>query len=499
MQKKVFRTYHRRPVTRRSGFKVSGNKSGGECIILTSESYECSKKVEKFVFKRDKLDLQELFESNLGIVAFGGYVHTLEKLKVHFKLTFKISGYDEEFEYSKSLVKPLEPNTWSPLGFHKEISLELGDIIQDVCVEVIFESVSDHNILQFIGFDFDSINYEGYKDSSLFEDFKKKTFMHVPQIYYLQTHLPFASYLHSPHHDMLGIGDDVVLKGCNRCDRYLPINIYDEIQTLGFSLHCKKKAPCKHPLFNKYKIDNLDDLNHDNLNADFIQDGFVTTHYGHQLECTPCKKYYVNAALNPLRNSQQFREDSLRRRAIEVLVNNLLDRNIVHFEFLKRTKKEFSEFIWNKFGQRCFKCGIKLQLDEMHLDHTMPLAFLYRLDETATCLCAEHNSSKRDHFPVQFYSESELMKLQEITGIDDDTIRSTKANQQVIDLLIENVVWFFDDFLNEPDYQKVRDGRLTADKIYASIVRVIKANGDIDLVQEYYSRTCKFPETISGN
>jgi hypothetical protein len=203
----------------------------------------------------------------------------------------------------------------------------------------------------------------------------------------------------------------------------------------------------------------------------------------------------VNAPLNPQRNPQQFKEDGLRRRAIEVLVNRLLERNLIHFEFERRTKKEFSEYIWKKFDCRCFKCNKKLPLDEMHLDHTMPLAYLYRLDESATCLCGSHNSQKRDHFPVDYYTQSELVRLSEITGLPMEVLEYRGINLTVLHLLIENVVWFYDEFLKEPDYQKVRDGILTADKINDSLKRVI--GGQADLAEEYRARTGKYPDSVT--
>lgn len=224
----------------------------------------------------------------------------------------------------------------------------------------------------------------------------------------------------------------------------------------------------------------------------------LISYYGHQLECKACKKFFVNAPLNPQRNAQQFKEDGLRRRALEILVNKLLDRNLVHFEFERKTKKEFSEYIWKKFGKKCFKCGPsskEISLDDMALDHTMPLAYLYRLDETATCLCSSHNSQKSDHFPVDFYSENELLKLSEITGLDYKTLHSKTVNKDVLKLLIENVVWFYDEFLMDPEYQKERDGIKTADKINDSLKRVI--GSEFDLVERYKSITGHYPESVT--
>ncbi|NLC76745.1 MAG: hypothetical protein GX750_03890 [Clostridia bacterium] len=491
MENRQFRTYRRRSVTRRSGYKASGEKTGGECIILNADAYLTRQSVENFLFFRERIELTELFESNQGILAFGGYIYSQKDIKrVHFRLSYSFGG--RLCSYEKIFYRPLKVNDWDCLGFHKELSLDMDKVVTDVKLVLSIETEPD-NFLQFIGFDFDGINHDYYKSLEAQSFFYKKTMMHVPHIYYLNTLLPFQHYLVEDDKQILE-GDEVVLKSCNRCNRYLPININNEVGTLGFSLHCKKKAPCTHSIFKSYKIDNFDELEDSVKQSHYIKDNRVVTYYGHQLECKACKKFFVNAPLNPMRNSQQFREDSLRRRATEVLVNTLLKKDLVHHEFRKKNKREFSEYIWKKFDGRCFKCGKKLELDEMHLDHTMPLAYLYRLDETATCLCSVHNSQKRDHFPVEFYDEKELIRLSEITGLSLEVLKSTRPNSKVVNLLIQNVTWFFDDFLSSPEYQKVRDGRLTADKIYASLVRVI---GNVDLVSEYRKVNNKNPTTIT--
>lgn len=229
-----------------------------------------------------------------------------------------------------------------------------------------------------------------------------------------------------------------------------------------------------------------------------IEDNKVISYYGHQLECKACKKFFVNAPLNPQRNAQQFKEDGLRRRALEILVNTLLDRNLIHFEFERRTKKEFSQYIWEKFNRRCFKCGPKsdpIALRDMALDHTMPLAYLYRLDETATCLCSSHNSQKRDHFPVDYYSEEELVRLSTITGLPLVQLHKKEVNQKVLNLLISHIEWFYDIFLMNPEYQKIRDGIRTADKINDSLKRIIA--GQVDLAEKYREKTGRYPDSIT--
>ena len=117
------------------------------------------------------------------------------------------------------------------------------------------------------------------------------------------------------------------------------------------------------------------------------------------------------------------------------------------------------------------------------------------LDETATCLCSSHNSQKSDTFPVDYYTEDELVRLSQITGLSLDVLHSRSVNMPVLKLLIENVVWFYDEFLMDPDYQKVRDGILTANKINDSLKRIIA--GKVDLAEEYRKRTGHYPTSVT--
>ena len=73
---------------------------------------------------------------------------------------------------------------------------------------------------------------------------------------------------------------------------------------------------------------------------------YFRQHFGFQLECKSCKKFFVNAALNPLRNSTQHREDSLRRRNIEILVDTLLENEWIYHKFRRAHKREFDQYIW---------------------------------------------------------------------------------------------------------------------------------------------------------
>ena len=503
---KEFRTYHRRKVTRYSGYHVAGDHSGGECLILKATRFNVKKEKNIFEFYKKSDEFMDLFCRKIGMLAFAAYIKVDGPATIICRLNYNGSNSVE----NEIMIKDeLNPNIWNSIGFNKQVSLiNKSDFdISDILVEL--EIISKKNaVIQIISVDMGTVKSDYYSSKSdhkedtekFWKYFNQKTSLAIPHIYYFDAELPIETYL-LDNGETITEGDPVVLKSCNRCSRYLPINIENELNTAAFALHCKKRAPCTHSTFSKYKIDNIEELDDDiinyfkNLKVFFEEDGiqYIRSYYGHQLECKPCKKYFVNACLNPMRNTQQFREDGLRRRALEVLVDTLLDRELVHHEFRRNNKKEFSDYIWNKFGGKCFKCGKSITSAEMNLDHTMPLAFLYRLDESATCLCDGCNSQKSDHFPVDYYTDEELDNLSEITGLSLTKLKSKQANQDVVKLLRENIVWFFDEFLNEPDYQKVRDGKLTADKIYAALVRVTKIN----LLEDYVKATKKYPLTIS--
>ncbi|WP_213181330.1 HNH endonuclease [Enterococcus lactis] len=502
INKSLFKTYRRRKVTRQSGYHVSGIHTGSECIIQESDRFYAGEDITVFRFRITNIDLVELFELNTGYIAFAGYIKPEYPSKAFLQLEYVDQDNISHSATKKSAVS-LKGNVWNDIGIHDIKSLD--DALQNKISEAVITltiQTTPGSYIDFTSVDFAPITYSDYLSNDFYTPFKQKTNIHIPQIYYLSTEEKIDNFLFGTKgiSENSEVGDPIVLKGCNRCARYLPINITNEETTLAFSNHCKSKAPCKHTSFSLYRIDNIEDISNKSIDylKDFIvDDKYIRSYYGHQLECTACKKYYVNYALNPLRNPQQFKEDGLRRRALEVLVTTLLNKKSIHHEFEYRTKKEFTEFIWNRFNKRCFYCQKKISLKEMHLDHTMPLAYLYNLDEHATCLCAEHNSRKSDKFPKDFYSEEQLIELSKITGLNLSILKSDSPNMEVVNLLIDNIEWFFDEFLMLDDYQKIRSDRLTADKIYASLEKILKPHR-IDLLGEYYKKTNgRSPQSIT--
>ena len=252
------------------------------------------------------------------------------------------------------------------------------------------------------------------------------------------------------------------LKSCNRCGRFLPVNVEDERFHLSFSNHCvaAHRRPCRHSGFGK--IVNITD------------DTVVQLDYGFQLECRFCKKFEVNAAHNPQRTAAQMKEDGARRRAIELLLEHLYE-GTPQLRYRRQTGRELADDVWQRFDGRCFKCGTALATPrDMHLDHTRPLALLWPIDGTATALCATHNSEKRDRPPVEFYTADELKRLSKIVGLPLKELQDPSPNRDAIEQLGGHLDWFFDEFLTKDELMKTRDGKRAADLLVKALQKALE-------------------------
>jgi hypothetical protein len=274
--------------------------------------------------------------------------------------------------------------------------------------------------------------------------------------------------------------DSISLKECNRCARYLPVNFDNERATLSFSNHCIAKSPCKHKGFGLLVEKNSSESRQ------------LT--YGFQLECRFCKKFAVNGALNPMRTSDQMKEDGQRRRHFELLLSELNSMS-PQMQYRHKTGRELTDEIWNKFSRQCFKCETPIgTAREMNLDHTRPLALLWQLDETATCLCKSCNSQKRDRFPVDFYDAIELERLAEVTGIPLQELQEPTPNTSALNSILENLDWLYETFLERKDLQTERDGKVTAELVCKALDRVISFTENkerFSFFEEYKRRKAK--------
>src|SRR5262249_23711615 len=135
---------------------------------------------------------------------------------------------------------------------------------------------------------------------------------------------------------------EIFLKSCNRCARFLPINLYNERHHLAFSNHCvaEQKRPCKHAGFGRLRNPQTEEI--------------VQLEYGFQLECRFCKKFEVNAAHNPQRSSAQMKEDAARRRGFELLLAELYEGSPA-LRYRHEFGTELTDDVWERFHHRCFK------------------------------------------------------------------------------------------------------------------------------------------------
>lgn len=532
----MFRPPKRRATRQRSGYTVSGEKTGSEAKIVHTCAYNVQSPHLILSFDNRIVDLVPQFTEKIGMAAIGGYIKAEESAKISYAIKV-VDPITETVLTENAKIKELPQGSWSKFGIH--VQFDNPSHYETVLLEGTIRLNATHTEflekIHFLGINLDLVTE--YESSSVLvnfgenvkEDFGKKTDLSSPELYYWNHEQSFAIEPVVVEGQVVATssaGDQLVLKACNRCARFLPINLLDERKQLGFNNHCARRAPCTHKNFSRFALQNSADIDRiepelqDKINE---ESGLIIVYYGFQLECRACKKLRVNAPLNPLRNAAQRREDGLRRRAFEQLVGKLLEIDWIFYKFRRSghleefdtyiSEKsdtyiledlEFDTYIWNKFGRECFACGKSLPTEkDMDLDHTLPLAYLWPLDETATCLCGTCNASKSDKFPFEFESYRETGKLErlaELTGIDKNRLLLEKKeiNMAAVEELKNRIEWFFDDFLSESDYQKIREGKKASDLIVASIQRVLdECNTSLNLVQAYQEKTGKFPETVT--
>jgi hypothetical protein len=121
-----------------------------------------------------------------------------------------------------------------------------------------------------------------------------------------------------------------------------------------------------------------------------------------------CKKLYNNLK-NESRLTEQHREAAETRRLLTALSGEAAIGSI--------------DDLLERFDHQCFNCEKSLLDAEggdegYHLDHTLPVSWLWPLDLGPTILCRQCNGRKSDHWPSEFYSSpAKLRALSMRTGI----------------------------------------------------------------------------------
>ncbi|MET9830548.1 hypothetical protein ABZ078_14775 [Streptomyces sp. NPDC006385] len=220
----------------------------------------------------------------------------------------------------------------------------------------------------------------------------------VPETYYLDHGTALNADLEpSTTSTVTEEGDWLDLKKCSYCGRLLPVDM-KKPGSLAFHKHNAKRTL-------------------------------------HQNECRACKKWRINDNFNPSRTVDQHHESSVitRERRIFLQESSILQ------EIKKRTGEGLKSQVWERFGRRCFNCRRSLSLNQVQLDHTRPLAYLWPIDEHATCLCAECNNNKKDRFPVDYYSDSQLRDLSHICGLPYENLIEKRVNLEQLDKIIGDI------------------------------------------------------------
>lgn len=426
----------RRITTRKSGFSSHPDSTGGEYKVEDVESHNLA--VGEFI----SIEFQ-ISDVSIGeFLAYGGWYNASNDVNI------KVDGGPD-----KKVITPPDSPNWSKVG-----SMWIADSGDDVTVTVTITAIHQCEVAL----------YEfacGIVKHKHLDWAKKKKPVLLSNMYEFSPEANFITTPGTVHIDCpesLGTTKTLYLKSCNRCARFLPINTDNERYHLSFSNHCvaKHRIPCSHGGFGKLK--------------NILTGEIIHLKNGYQLECRFCKKYEVNAAHNPQRTAAQMKEDGARRRAIELLLTELYDGSSQLQFRLLHNNKELTNQIWEKFKGHCFNCEIKIKdIKSMHLDHTRPLALLWPLDETATCLCNSCNSQKRDRPPGEFYSEEKLEALSKITKIPLSELIDPTPNLEAVELLLKKLEWFFGIFLTKPELTKIRDGKAASELLVKALQKTL--------------------------
>lgn len=249
IKQKNFRTYKRREVTRKSGFKVSGDTTGGQCKIIKTSRHNFVESKIDLVKRISNLELVQLFDRELSILAFGIYI----KPSIDCKVEGNISYENNDELVKKNFTFDLTSNIWNSVGAHIEIPTSDFNIISNASLSctVRLNQLEDGQYINLYGFNFGVVDFDYFVENDVYDSFNSKTHLNIPYLFYFSDDgSKFDSIVDYPNKNR-GL---IVLKSCNRCSRYLPINAENEAHTLAFSMHCKKRAPCTHSTFSNYQI-----------------------------------------------------------------------------------------------------------------------------------------------------------------------------------------------------------------------------------------------------
>lgn len=343
--------------------------------------------------------------SKSGILGFGGFIYSDSETPITFSI---ISNETIIHSETKSLK-----NTWNRIGH----AWECEDDDLDIFVKIEFEKSTTISLW---GFNIDVIDINNIKalesfDTELILQSINKPHL-KPETYYINHDINMSMDIDLDSSSSFKVTTESIpieLKKCPYCQRVLPISRV-HVDYSSFHNHKSKLT-------------------------------------GFQNECRSCKKWDINDYFNPDRSTDKLNESSIITRERKILLKE--PDKILELKD-RQTGEGLKSMVWKKFSKKCFNCNTPLKLKEVQLDHTRPLAYLWPIDEYATCLCSNCNNSKHDSFPIDFYSDDKLKKLSEITGLDYDDLIKKDVNLAELQRIIDNIVYFSEN-LDERTFKSI--------------------------------------------
>jgi hypothetical protein len=323
----------------------------------------------------------------LDVVGMGGYVYPSRECVA--TVSMQISGIT---------VKKMFPLIcdWNRFGIAANLNTD------DICVVQISFNPALESV-DFFGLNAGGIDVSVDLDTDS-DRAKILSSSHLaPETFYLPHNNPLGIEIHDCSMSRFEItdgGKEINLKKCSYCQRYLPLD-RARPSALAYHKHNSKLT-------------------------------------GHQNECRACKKWRINNHFNPIRTSDQYHESSTINRER----SQFLREPVILQSIKDKNGDGLKSIVWKKFKKRCFKCGERLTIGEVQLDHTRPFAYLWPIDEHATCLCATCNNHKKDRFPVDFYGPEELEELSNITGLSLNNLRKKEICQNELKRIVDDISYF---------------------------------------------------------
>ena len=262
-----FNSPTRRATRQRAGYTASGTKSGSEAKIATASTYQVASQHLVLHLENAEKSLLPQFDTEIGIAAIGGYIKAEAPVLLSYTLQAVAPGGEVLGSLSGSV--PISPGSWQRFGNYLSIDIPDGEQAVLLNGKLDFRAAGKPTLgrLSFWAvnmdvvteYDAEDVN-ENFGENAL-ESFQIKTALYFPEIFYWSEEKPFAippSKIEGSYRVVAG--EQLALKACNRCTRFLPIDIEDERNNLGYSNHCIKQAPCTHNNFSRFNIENWEQI-----------------------------------------------------------------------------------------------------------------------------------------------------------------------------------------------------------------------------------------------